>query len=86
MFFSAGFGIVSAVVGAGFASGREIMHFFSRYGACSWCLCFLAAGLMGGLTGWAMGETFDMRNTPGLGKALLRRLSLPPTGRSGCWA
>ena len=26
MLFSAGFGIVSAVVGAGFASGREIMR------------------------------------------------------------
>ena len=71
MFFSAGFGIVSAVVGAGFASGREIMHFFSRYGPWSWCLCALAAGLMGCLTAWIMGETFDIKNTPVLGKALL---------------
>lgn len=71
MLFSAGFGIVSAVVGAGFASGREIMHFFSRYGLWSWCLCFLAAGMMGGLTAWVMKDQFEMGNAPWLGKALL---------------
>ena len=71
MLFSAGFGILSAVVGAGFASGREIMYFFSRYGPWSWYLCILASGLMGGLTAWVMGETFEIKNTPGLGKALL---------------
>ena len=38
MHFSAVFGIVSAMVGAGFASGREIMQFFSRYGVFSWAL------------------------------------------------
>ncbi len=71
MLFSAGFGIVSAVVGAGFASGREIMYFFSRYGPWSWCLCFLAAWLMGGLTAWVMRDRFEMGNAPWLGKALL---------------
>ena len=54
MFFSGVFGIVSAVVGAGFASGREIMRFFSRYGSLSWALCVLAAAIMGCLTAWVM--------------------------------
>ena len=71
MFFSVGFGIVSAAVGAGFASGREIMHFFSRYGSLSWVLCAVAAGLMGGLTGWIMRDGFEMKNAPWYGKALL---------------
>ncbi|MBR3109499.1 MAG: hypothetical protein IKH30_20265 [Clostridia bacterium] len=43
MLYSAVFGIVSAMVGAGFASGREIMHFFSRFGPLSWALVMLAA-------------------------------------------
>lgn len=34
----------AAMVGAGFASGREIMQFFSLYGAFSWALVILAAG------------------------------------------
>ena len=33
----------AAMVGAGFASGREIMRFFSQYGAFSWALVILAA-------------------------------------------
>ncbi len=33
------------MVGAGFASGREIMQFFSRYGAFSWVLIVYAAGI-----------------------------------------
>ena len=37
------FCIVGAMVGAGFASGREIMHFFSRYGKWSWLLILLSA-------------------------------------------
>ena len=74
MFFSVGFGIVSAAVGAGFASGREIMHFFSRYGALSWGLCAMAAGLMGGLTGWIMRVGFEMEKAPWFGKALLLSL------------
>lgn len=71
MVFSAGFGIVSAVVGAGFASGREIMHFFSRYGSLSWGLCVLAAGLMGGLTAWIMWDRFKMEHAPWFGRMLL---------------
>jgi len=41
--------ILAAVVGAGFASGREIIRFFSRWGSLSWpliLLCALAAGWM----------------------------------------
>lgn len=36
-----------AIVGAGFASGREIMRFFSRYGPYSWIGIFLASAVMG---------------------------------------
>lgn len=39
--------IFSAMVGAGFASGREILSFFTQYGAFSWVLLIFAiAGLM----------------------------------------
>lgn len=37
---------LGAIVGAGFASGREIAQFFARYGAWSWALIALACGLM----------------------------------------
>ncbi|MEG0638443.1 MAG: hypothetical protein RR824_00280 [Clostridia bacterium] len=37
---------VGAVIGAGFASGREIYTFFTRYGIHSWWLILLAAGFM----------------------------------------
>ena len=40
------FCVLGAIVGAGFASGREIMQFFSSYGSFSWVLIPLAAGLM----------------------------------------
>ncbi len=40
------FSLMGAFVGAGFASGREIVHFFSRWGAYSWLLIALSAGLM----------------------------------------
>ena len=56
MFFSAVFAIVSAMVGAGFASGREIVAFFSRYGPFSWLLILFAA-LMTGLLIRALLET-----------------------------
>ncbi len=35
--------MAAAIVGAGFASGREIMQFFSAYGAFSWVLTAFAA-------------------------------------------
>lgn len=37
---------VGAVTGAGFASGREIVSFFSRYGRNSWLLICVSAALM----------------------------------------
>lgn len=40
---------VGAVIGAGFASGQEIVTFFSRYGVHSWWLIALCAAMMGGL-------------------------------------
>ncbi len=39
--------IVGAVVGAGFASGREVMAFFTRFGAWSWAGIAVAAATMG---------------------------------------
>ena len=41
------FQCTGAIVGAGFASGREIMRFFSRYGSFSWIGIGLAAAVMG---------------------------------------
>ena len=40
---------VSAVVGAGFASGREIVTFFTRYGSWSWLLILLSTSTMSAL-------------------------------------
>lgn len=48
-------GSVGAIVGAGFASGREIMSFFSRYGAASWIGVVSAAATMGLMAYWMMG-------------------------------
>lgn len=41
------FACAGAVVGAGFASGREMMAFFTRYGKHAWWLILLAAGVFG---------------------------------------
>ena len=48
---SAVFGILGAMVGAGFASGREIAAFFSQWGAWSWLLALVSALAMTGLMG-----------------------------------
>lgn len=40
---------IGAVVGAGFASGQEIVSFFSRYGAHSWWMIALCAATMAGM-------------------------------------
>ena len=48
------FEIMGSIVGAGFASGREIMHFFSRFGGFSWLLAFLAGACIGFLSYWIM--------------------------------
>jgi len=41
--------ILGAMIGAGFASGQEMMRFFTGYGPFSWCLIVLAAIMMTGL-------------------------------------
>lgn len=45
--------LVAAVVGAGFASGLEIMRFFTAYGAWSWAGCVVAAILLASFSAWA---------------------------------
>ncbi len=45
--------LVGAVVGAGFASGREVMRFFTMFGSFSWVGCVLAAIVLAGLSAWA---------------------------------
>lgn len=40
------FCIAAAIVGAGFASGREIMQFYSQYGFFSWILIAFSVGMM----------------------------------------
>ncbi len=51
---SAVFACVGAVVGAGFASGREVMVFFTRYGRHSWWLIVLASGVIAWLCALCM--------------------------------
>lgn len=41
--------LAAAVIGAGFASGSEILRFFSAYGALSWAGCVLAACVLAAL-------------------------------------
>lgn len=43
------FCVAGAMIGAGFASGREIMQFFSQYGPFSWGLALAAAVFSGAL-------------------------------------
>ena len=65
------FCILGAMMGAGFASGREIMAFFSRFGPLSrWLICLTSA-----LMGWMMNRIMKMG-----GKGMA---GLFP-GKSGC--
>ena len=82
MFYSAVFGIVSAMVGAGFASGREILCFFSRYGRLSWALAALAAGFMGTLIARLMQDqpVAPDAKTAGIGKLFLLPLYMAAGG------
>ena len=82
MFYSAVFGIVSAMVGAGFASGREILCFFSRYGRLSWALAALAAGFMGALITRLMQDepVAPDAKTAGIGKLFLLPLYMAAGG------
>lgn len=68
---------VGAVVGAGFASGREIIRFFSRYGPFSWIGIVLASASVG-FFAWML-----MRRAREAGADSLSRLSNAYLGRAG---
>ena len=51
---SSAWAIVGAVIGAGFASGREVAAFFSRYGALSWLGVAAAVAAIGWISHGAM--------------------------------
>ena len=73
--------LIGAIVGAGFASGREIAGFFASYGAAAPMLCLLAAGaitaLMGALT--SSGITVKLFSG-GIGELLLSALLIVTGG------
>ena len=69
--------VVAAMVGAGFASGREIMRFFSRYGAFSWALVIFAALV----TAWMLRRMLTLGGVQSrLGRGLLCLFSLAVGG------
>ncbi len=45
--------LVATVIGAGFASGREVLRFFSVFGAWSWLGCVCAAAALALFCAWA---------------------------------
>ena len=68
---------MAAMVGAGFASGREIMRFFSQYGAFSWALVAFAAVV----TAWMLRRMLAMGGVHSrLEKGLLLLFSLAVGG------
>ena len=79
-------GVLAAMVGAGIASGREIMHFYSRFGPFSWLLVLFSGALLGLLTRRVMdtgdGEAALLPQGPWLlpGKCLLAALYLAVGG------
>ena len=72
-----------AIVGAGFASGREIMRFFSRYGPFSWIGVFLAAAVMGF---FAFAIMKKAREADAVSLSELCRAYLGPAGMAGAIA
>ncbi len=69
--------VAAAMVGAGFASGREIMQFFSRFGAFSWALVAFAALV----TAWMLRRMMMLNGVHSrLGKGLLCLFSLAVGG------
>lgn len=67
----------AAMVGAGFASGREIMRFFSQYGAFSWALVAFASLV----TAWMLRRMLAVGGVHSrLGKGLLLLFSLAVGG------
>lgn len=69
--------VAAAMVGAGFASGREIMRFFSQYGAFSWALAAYAVLV----TAWMIRRMLTLDGNPSrLRKGLLLLFSLAVGG------
>ena len=72
------------MIGAGFASGREIVAFFSVYGPLSWGLCALSGAGMGALVGKGLrlSAPGDMLpgGSEGLGRAFLLAIFLAVAG------
>ena len=70
-----GLALVGAVIGAGFASGREVMRFFAQYGPWGYVGAALAAAVMGLLALRLMGlaARSGMRSFGGLSGRLLGR-------------
>jgi len=64
--FNAVMCMLGAMIGAGFASGREIMVFFTRYGAFSWVLCGMLGAETGLLTGYLLWDRKTGRPTSAL--------------------
>ena len=77
--------LVAAVIGAGFASGREVMRFFTAFGVWSWAGCTAAALLLSGFSMWAAYQanklsaydlgTLCMRSLGGIGGRLASALN-----------
>ena len=69
------FAVVSAIVGAGFASGREIVTFFTCAGWASWLGVAAATGLLGALTAMlaALARRGGARSFPGIYAAAMGR-------------
>lgn len=64
------FCVMGAMVGAGFASGREIMAFFSRYGAFSWPLIAVAMAATAGMIRMALRADSVLELTPRFGRVV----------------
>ncbi|MCL2544842.1 MAG: hypothetical protein FWE77_02860 [Clostridia bacterium] len=74
-FVRVGLALAGAVIGAGFASGREVMRFFAQYGGWGYAGVALAAAAMGALALRIMGlaAAGGSRSFGGLCRSLLGR-------------
>ena len=46
---SSALALLGGVIGAGFASGRELVHFFARHGSCAWIAACMAIAVLAAL-------------------------------------
>ena len=65
--------LVATVIGAGFASGREVMRFFTAFGTWSWAGCVTAAFFLSGFAMWAAYQA-GMLQAHDLGTLCMRAL------------